>query len=720
MHQEIHQLLSRVRRRIRLFILAETVLIVALVVGALFWVSLGADWLWEPSRQARLAAWCGVAAGLMLLLYRFAWLRLRRPLPNRSIALLVERAHPELSDRLLTSVAPVSAAESAVFLKFVDQGVTELARDYRSADVVSLRSLKSKLLLTTVLLGTIVAFAAWQAEAFGTWIDRLALSETLWPRRVHLTVEGFEPDEQGRLVRRIPRFESTEVVVHADLAGEFEAPAEVQIRYRTKGQELQRAFCARVGEAEKGRDPAQAYRHQFADLREPLILEIRGGDDRITNLHIEVLPRPRILSLQIDAVYPEYLRMAPRRLAAASVITVPTGTSLTIHGRASQPLRQLDASASIAGLSPLQIEIDAAKPEEFRVTIAALPAAGELSLLPIDSLGVAARESYLLTLVAEPDALPTATAQLVGIGAAITPEATIPLTIRAEDDHAVERLWVDLLIDAQPARTVSVEPVELAQPAVSAEVEVDLATASDSETDPIALQPGQRLSLVARAEDAWNLSADPRIGSSRTITLDVVTGDQLLESLEREEINLRRTFERVIEKTIQAREKLQSAPLGENQSIDDETRQAVRIRLARVVDDMQQITDETLSVAGGIQLIHDQLVNNRVGEEELKSRLRERIAQPLRSIAERELRPLTTAIDEAGQMPQLTARDTDMLSGRAQAVVTQMQLVLEEMKALETYSEVVAMLRKLIQEQETLTEKTRDDQRQQLRTLLED
>jgi hypothetical protein len=49
-----------------------------------------------------------------------------------------------------------------------------------------------------------------------------------------------------------------------------------------------------------------------------------------------------------------------------------------------------------------------------------------------------------------------------------------------------------------------------------------------------------------------------------------------------------------------------------------------------------------------------------------------------------------------------------------------MQAVLEEMKALETYSEVVGMLRKLIEEQEILTKKTREDQRDQLRTLLED
>ena len=62
----------------------------------------------------------------------------------------------------------------------------------------------------------------------------------------------------------------------------------------------------------------------------------------------------------------------------------------------------------------------------------------------------------------------------------------------------------------------------------------------------------------------------------------------------------------------------------------------------------------------------------------------------------------------------------DAVSSRTQAVIVRMQLVLEEMKALETYSEVVAMLRKLIQEQDTLTKRTREDQRDQLRTLLED
>lgn len=715
MHREIHYLLSRIRRRIRLFILVETVLVAALVVGILFWVGLGADWLWEPSRQARLGAWCGVAAGLALLVYNVAWVRVRRPLPNRSIALLVERAHPELRDRLLTSVAPVPATNSDAFLQFVSQRAAELAHDYHAAEIVSLRSLRPKLLLTLILLSSIAAFAVFQKETFGTWIDRLALSETLWPRRVHLTVEGFKPDGRGRLVRRIPRFDSTEIVVHADLSAAFEAPDEVEIQYRAKGQERQHALCTRVGDAEKGRDPAQIFRYQFADLREPLKLEVRGGDDRITNLHLEVLPRPRILALQIDAEFPPYLGMTPRRLTATSVVTVPRGTSLTIHGRASQPLQRIDASASIEGLAPLKVEVDPENAEEFRVTVLNLPAAGELSLLPVDTAGVAARDPYLLNLVAETDELPTTTLQLVGIGSAVTPEATIPLAVRAEDDHAVDRLWVDLLVDGQQARVIPVELAQLVHSAVSSELEVDL---SASSTDVIALEPGQRVSFVGRAEDAWNLSADPRIGSSRMITLDVVTGDQLLESLEREEINLRRTFERVIEKAVQAREKLQKTPLSP--SIDDETLQTARIQLARVVDDLHQVTDETLSVAGGIQLIHDQLVNNRVGEAELKSRLRERIAEPLRSIADRELRPLATAIDDVGQMAQPTARDADALSARTQTVVVQMQLVLEEMRALETYSEVVAMLRKLIQEQETLTNKTRQDQRQQLRALLED
>lgn len=692
-------------------------MVVAIALCVFFWCALLVDWWLEPSRNLRILAWLAAGFSLAIVFYRFLWQRLRRPLTDGNIALLVERANPELQDRLLTAVAPIHGSNPSPFLEAIRHEVDQLSTGYSPAAIISYHSLRKRIAIALILLTTIAGFALWQREEFAFWMDRLALSEELWPRRVRLMVEGFESAEDGRLIQNIPRYESAELVVLADLAGSYQVPAEVEVRYRAPDQPEERASLARVGQAVKGRDATQAFRHLFPELREPLQLEIRGGDARLTNLVINVLPRPRISTLQIEANYADYLQMTPRMLSATSVVTVPMGTTLTIVGHASQPLERVETSTTIEGFVPPKVSVDEADPHVFRLVVEKLLATGELSFLPVDTLGVAAREPYVLTLVAQTDELPTVTAQLAGIGTSVTSNARIPLRVRAEDDRAVDRAWVELIVDGQANRAISI--LTQGDSAVTTETEIDFEVLTAAQTDPLQLQPGQRLSLVARAQDAWDLSDAARIGSSRTIAVDIVPADQLLESLEREEINLRRTFERVIEKAVQCGDTLDKISVNRGDNAD-EIMQLTRIQLARVVDDVRQVTDESLSVSVGFQFIHDQLVNNRIGDGELKSRLRERIALPLRSLAERELIQLASAIDETARLASPSARDISALRRNTARIVDQMRIVLAEMKSLETYSEVVSMLRKLIQEQEVLTEKTREDQRKQLRTLLEE
>lgn len=719
MSNSLSHLLLRIRRRIRLYLLVESSLAVAIAIVVLFWTGLALDWWLEPSRGVRIAAWSIVGFSLAVLFHRYGWSRLRQRLSNANLALLVERAHPELGDRLLTVVAPVRAENSEAFLDLSARQAWELSRNYKPDSIVTLKPLGRLFLLALVLVGTVVGFALWQKEAFGTWVDRLALSNTSWPRRVDLVIEGFEPDERGRLVRNVPKFASTEIVVRANLTRAFEAPSEVEIRFRTPGESMERGLFTRVGNAEKGRDKEQVYRYQFAELNEPLELEIRGGDVRLQNLWIEVLPRPRMTELHIDAEYPDYLAKSPRKLSATSVITVPIGTKLTLHGRASQPIEQVDVAISVEGLAPPIASVDSVDRHYFQIPMSPLPSSGELSLLPIDSGGVKARDPYVLTLIAQDDEIPTAMLQLAGIGTAITHEAQLPLHVRAEDDHAIHRLWIDLLVDGN---ALSTHQMEIESPHSTAEFQsrIDFAALMDAKTRQIELQPGQVVTLAAKAEDGWNLSEAARIGSSRTIVLDVVTADQLMDQLEREEINLRRTFERVIEKTTQSGQKLNKVSFAETPQNNSADQQISRLELARVVDDVQQITAESLGVGAGFQLIHDQLVNNRIGDQDLKSRLQERIAEPLRLIAEKDLRLLASSIVATSQKPRPTEHELEVLASRTTEVVDRMLVVLKEMKALETYSEVVSMLRKLIREQETLTDRTRKFQRQQLQTLLDD
>ena len=47
-------------------------------------------------------------------------------------------------------------------------------------------------------------------------MQRLALSNELWPRRVHLEVVGFPADASGQRVHKVARDDKFELVVHAD------------------------------------------------------------------------------------------------------------------------------------------------------------------------------------------------------------------------------------------------------------------------------------------------------------------------------------------------------------------------------------------------------------------------------------------------------------------------------------------------------------------------
>ena len=44
----------------------------------------------------------------------------------------------------------------------------------------------------------LVLFAALERESFAVWLDRIALGDQAWPRRVQLEVVGFPADADGR------------------------------------------------------------------------------------------------------------------------------------------------------------------------------------------------------------------------------------------------------------------------------------------------------------------------------------------------------------------------------------------------------------------------------------------------------------------------------------------------------------------------------------------
>ena len=129
-----------------------------------------------------------------------------------------------------------------------------------------------------------------------------------------------------------------------------------------------------------------------------------------------------------------------------------------------------------------------------------------------------------------------------------------------------------------------------------------------------------------------------------------------------------------------------------------------------------------LGLAEAFEDMHDQIENNRVDNTDLKSRLKDQIAVPLRRLGENRMPELESQLQllQAGIAEGQT--ETPGLAGSiklADQILVEMQQVLDRMLELESYNEVVALLRGIIHDQQDLNEKTKQRQDEKLKGLLE-
>jgi hypothetical protein len=148
-----------------------------------------------------------------------------------------------------------------------------------------------------------------------------------------------------------------------------------------------------------------------------------------------------------------------------------------------------------------------------------------------------------------------------------------------------------------------------------------------------------------------------------------------------------------------------------------------RLRVAGSLQNVAQSADEVSGIAEAFDDLGDQLTNNRIDNPDLKSRLREQIALPLHRIAGERMPQLAAQLklleqqvaDAAAAKPQLQ-KSIEL----ADQLLVEMRQVLDRMLELETYNEVVALLRGIITDQDEISRQTKERQKERLRDLFEE
>lgn len=765
------QVLSRLRGRVRRYVWLQGLAMVVVCLGLCFWALLAIDWLWEPSVDLR-----KILLGLIGLLtgwVAYYWIGRRAfvPLTDSNMAVLMERRFRGLEDSLLTTVELARAADLAQFtremLAHTNADAAVRAGKVNLDEVFDPRPLRRAGALAVLLVASIGAFAVASPDSFRFFVEErlVKLTSDLWPRKSRLEVHGFT---NGEVV--IAKGSNFDLLVQADM--KMEVPDNVYVRFKNAEGLRRTDSMIREGQSVADRDEFQDFRYTFENVISPHTFDVSGGDYRVRNLQIRVVDAPAI-EMQLHVQYPSYLHRSDNEQPVTGIMQVPVGSRVTIKALANKDLEKVEVDY------PTPVKKGEPTPDKKFVThVLDLPQAGGTSRsfeFPIESLDadmtlsftlydtdkIKSREPFRLALSATPDSAPQLQVRLKGISSAITPSARLPVNGEIRDDYGVAKGWFEYAIDEKDVQEQAfVNPTK-----GNDKVEVSEAF----EARDLELKPGQKLLIGTAASDEHDLPPEkkPHVGHGERFQLTVVTPGELRALLESRELNLRQRFETIISEVTETRETLTRLELGDppapadkpaaknaedktNESdgkgvkddkagIDpadagDEPAAALTpeqllagrlLRVQGIVQNSQKSAQETAGVAVSFDEIREELINNRVDTEELRIRLKDYIADPLRQIAaesfpefDNRLTRLQSLIQSKGGLKESLAAKTAAIS-QADALLVEMEKVRDKMLELESFNEAIDLLRAIISSQQQMNEQTKKQRAEKIKKLLD-
>jgi hypothetical protein len=563
------------------------------------------------------------------------------------------------------------------------------------------------------------------------------------------------PFEKG--LARLPNGAAAQLQISADSKAAA-VPETCTLFYSSQDGSRGRANLRRVGAPVSGWQQFTLEGPPLDGLTSNLEFDVVGLDARLRDLKLEIVEPAVISDMQIECRYPAYLlaslasRPAVERLQYRSGQRIPQGTEVTLIGKSSSPLKQVQyvvrgTSTGAGGDGSLQILTAEPSGNEFTVSLGQLNSSLVVEVRLLDEFGLSSDQipRYLLTM--QEDSVPEVSSRLDGIGLAVTPNAIIPIVGSVTDDHGVQEVLIEL------ARNED-EPLKLPLEITGddkLDAKIDLAQLA--EEGRFKLAPKMTLGLVVSARDRYDLQGQQHIGLGQPQQLAVVTANELGIILDRQELELRQRLELIISEIQQLRDALQetaaslsqsgSASLrtgerGRNfisaQETKDSTgsnpppsqtppdaaaqlRRIAALRAQQAVLQGDKSQQELASIGLRVENVRKQLINNRTDTIDRQVRLQEKVHQPLTILLAGDYEKLrsqllgfqTAAMSDAGGGTQARS---------AVEATDQVLIALEAIKAnmldMESFTEILDLVQGLLDDQEKILSETEKQQKQRI------
>jgi hypothetical protein len=292
------------------------------------------------------------------------------------------------------------------------------------------------------------------------------------------------------------------------------------------------------------------YRLTVPSVLKPLKYRLEIGDSQTEVFRIAVREKPVVESVEVAFRYPAYLGRKSETIRQKGLdLEAPQYTVAELRLRLSAPVAR-GYLESAGERFPGRVE------EEGRLLVANMPLLkdGSYSVRLSDNAGHGDANPRINRVVVLSDRPPTAELLKPARQSSAAPGTSVPVAIRAGDDHGIGRLRLEMKVSSPTeSETVVKQWTDFAGDSVTTAVRQ-----FTLELKPELVKPGQTVLIRAVANDKrvigdWGLDLKPQEGASGWHTIKIVAEEAqasaLLEQLE----NLRSAIWKILEKQIQAR-----------------------------------------------------------------------------------------------------------------------------------------------------------------------
>jgi hypothetical protein len=293
----------------------------------------------------------------------------------------------------------------------------------------------------------------------------------------------------------------------------------------------------------------------------------------------------------------------------------------------------------------------------------------------------------------------------LGIGAHVTPVATIPLSVAATDDRglAALRLQADRTTiskdQSEPKTSRQTIPVPLA--ADGGRAVLDHQARHDVELQADSPAIGTSLRFVGEAEDRCAQGA--QVGRSSVLQMQVVSPDELFYEILIRQRAERAKFVAILEATEKRAPSLNGSPSAEDYT--------------GVMRGLHAGSRQLDQIAGRIADTLQEMKLNQVGSPKSHRLLQENVIDPIRALNAGPLSELRRVLQSlAGSGPK-TGADAESARRLHADVVARMKTILEQMSQWESFVDVVNQVTEVIKMQRDVlkaTSKARETRTQEI------